>query len=151
MEAALTTLRSGRLKALDLLLYTVTGTSGQTLIAHRTSLYGANGRLGELLDVVMDDPMGRKRLREWMEPHALDLTCDLVDGEMDTASDEFRVAVSDVTPEYINAWTCNALTGVTKASLRTPVVMRVLMRAAESDRARAKNKKKHSDQVCQHH
>lgn len=142
-----TALRDGRLNALDLLIYTVTGTSGWSLTAHRTGHFGADGRLGELLDVVMDDPIGKKWLREWMQPRALDLTCDLVNGEMDIASAEFRIATSDITPEYIDSWICNAATGVIKRAAVAPVLMRILKRAAETDRAREENKKKHSDQV----
>ncbi|KAF7971248.1 hypothetical protein HWV62_21570 [Athelia sp. TMB] len=148
MEAALAILRDGRFSSLQLLLYTITETSGDSLVSHRRNLFGTEGRLGELLDVVMGDSMGRVWLRKWMHPHALELTCDLVDGEMDVAREEFRVASSDVTPEYINVWTSNAATGVTKLAAVAPVMMKVLMRAAESNRARKENSKKNSKQLC---
>lgn len=116
-------------------------------VSFKQGLYQQDGGLGRFLDRVVADHKGWERLREWMEPHAYELACDVIGDEMDCVKSHFQVAPASITPQYIKLWTCNAAAGIASPVSIAPVTMKVLRRAAETDRARDNNKKKNCDQV----
>jgi len=82
-----------------------------------------------------------------MQPHALDLICGLVNNEIKAVTKRFKVSMSEITPEYIDFWMLDSTSGHS-AKATAPVLMKILTQATETDHAKAKNAKKHSDQVC---
>jgi hypothetical protein len=40
-------------------------------------------------------------MREWMEPHAVDLVCEIVNREMEDTKPSLKMYTTEVTPEFI--------------------------------------------------
>jgi hypothetical protein len=145
MKVALAYLRLGRLGPIDLLAHILDPSIAEN-DRYRTLLYKEDGRLGEILDMVMEDARGRERLELWMKQPAIDLVCTIVDREMDAAKNALRMKLEDVTPDYISKWTVETTSGVIVQQY-APVLHHFLIRAAQSDKAKAKNKNKMPDMV----
>jgi hypothetical protein len=69
-------------------------------------LYDKNGtKLAMLLDLIMEDPKGKLKLQDWMQPHAVNLTCKLIYDKMyDVKHDLYFPSVQSITPEFIASW-----------------------------------------------
>jgi hypothetical protein len=143
MKVALAYLRHGRLSPIDLLAH-ILDTRKSENDRHRTALYREGGRLGEILNMVMNDVRGKERLDIWMEGHAIDLTCAIVDREMDVVKKRLSMKLEDVSPDYIAKWTVETTAGAA-AQQSAPVLYRLLVRAAQTDTAKAKNRNKKPD------
>jgi hypothetical protein len=61
--------------------------------------------------MVINDVRGKKRLDIWMEGHAIDLTCAIVDREMDVVKKRLSMKLEDVSPDYIAKWTVETTVG----------------------------------------
>jgi len=133
----------------DLLLY-VLDLESPDLDRYCVGLYKQGGKLAELMDTIMGDGRGAERLQEWMRPHAVETTCAIVDREMELAKECLMVPMSHVGPDFINTWSLESTTGQV-AITKAPVLLRLLERAASSDRALGRNKKKNSRQVISVH
>ena len=144
-ETILAYLQKTRLSPADFMIY-VLDTQSTDLDRYCVGLYRQGGKLAEIMDTIMGDERGAERLREWMQPHAVEATCAIVDQEMELAKECLMVPMNHVGPEFINAWSLESTTGQV-AITKAPVLLRVLERAASSDRALARNKKKNSRQV----
>lgn len=70
----------------------------------------------------------------------------IVDQEMELVKDRLTVPMSGIDPAFISNWTLESTIGQAAAEL-APTLLQILERAAESDRAQARNKKKNSEQV----
>jgi len=145
IAVALGYMRDARLAPADLMIHVLNPQSPE-LDRYRVGLYKEGGKLGDMMNVIMSDPRGKERLREWMQPHAVDATCAIVDREMELVKARLSIPMNLVNPEFINKWSLESTTGQAAIEL-APVLLRVLERAAESDRAQSKNKKKSSEQV----
>ena len=145
LNIALAYLRQGRLGPIDLLAHALDPSIPEN-DRYRTSLYKEGGRLGEVLDMVREDSRGRERLELWMKQHAVELTCTIVEQEMDAVKSALHMKLEDVTPDYISRWTVEATSGVIVQEC-APILHRLLIRAAQTDKAKAKNKNKVPDTV----
>jgi hypothetical protein len=96
--------------------------------------------------MVMEDERGREMLELWMERHAIDVVCKILDREMDAVKSALHMKLEDITPDYISKWTVETASGVV-AQHHAPVLHRLLIRAAQSDKAKARNKNKTPDSV----
>jgi len=99
------------------------------------------------MDMIMSDQCGEERLVQWIQPHVVDVTCSIVDQEMELVKSRLALLMNHVTLNFINSWSLESTTGQDANELR-PVLLRILERAAKSDRAQSRNKKKSSEQVC---
>jgi hypothetical protein len=138
IETVLTFLREGKLSPIDILI-DVLDPSDEKHQSYHEELYKADAsKLQVLLDNIMDDPKGKRKMDEWMRPHAVDFTCQIVDAEMEAIKKKLSMAVSDVTPDFMASWSLNG----NHALESTPVLSRVLTSAAQSSQAAARNKLK---------
>jgi hypothetical protein len=144
-KAILAYLQKTRLSPADFMIY-VLDTHSTDLDRYRVGLYKQGGKLAEMMDKIMGDERGAERLREWMQPHVVEATCAIVDQEMELAKECLTMPMNHVGPDFINAWSLESTTGQV-AITKAPTLLRVLERAASSDRALARNKKKNSRQV----
>src|ERR1700676_3261384 len=110
-------------------------------------LYKEEGKLVDLVDMIMSDQCGEERLVQWIQPHVVDVTCSIVDQEMELVKSRLALLMNHVTLNFINSWSLESTTGQDANELR-PVLLCILECAAKSDRAQSRNKKKSSEQVC---
>jgi hypothetical protein len=138
LDIVLTFLREGKLSPVDLLIDVLDSSNGKHQ-SYRDELYKTDAlKLHVLLDHITGDPKGKRKMDEWMRPYAVDLTCEIVDSEMEVTKRELSMGVSDVTPEFMASWSLNG----NRALELTPVLSRVLSSAAQSSRAAERNKLK---------
>jgi hypothetical protein len=98
VSAALTFLREGKLSPIDLLI-DVLNPSDEKHQYYRQALYKADAsKLHILLDHIIADRNGKQKMDEWMAPHAVDYTCEVVDAEMEAMKKKLSMSVSNVTP-----------------------------------------------------
>jgi hypothetical protein len=77
-------------------------------------------------------------MREWMEPHAVDLVCEIVNREMEDTKPSLKMYTTEVTPEFIERWDIN--TTMDPVAKKTAVFPRVINAATESPASQAKSK-----------
>jgi hypothetical protein len=70
LQDVLTHLRLGRLSPIDLLIHILDPQIPEN-DWHRIHLYKEDGRLAEIMDTIMADERGRRRLGVWMKEHAV--------------------------------------------------------------------------------
>ena len=86
-----------------------------------------NENLGEFLDLVLSNETGNRKLRKWMEPHALDLVCEKVNEEMDNVRSAERLpGLEAIASTSVESW------NVFGHSERAPFLTRILLTAAET-------------------
>lgn len=148
ISSALKILRDGRISILDLLVK-IMDPSQMLYSTYRDRMYVpsatekqlGNGRLEKVLDFLWDDPRSHARVLEWMQPHALSYVCDTVYGEMDQVKQCLHVTLNTITPELLLA--CDVektLSSVVRE--HAPVLCEIVASAAQTERAKAKNKVK---------
>ena len=65
---------------------------------YRQALYRDDAsKLHILLDHIIANPNGKQKMDDWMAPHAIDYTCDIVDAEMEAVKQKLSMSVSNVT------------------------------------------------------
>lgn len=135
--------RSNRLSPFDLMVEMLDD-SKPRYSYYRTELYKAeNRKLRHILDHIMSNPAGQKKLDSEILPHALGLICQKVTAEMDVVkSVEKLPGLNEITPEFINGWK------VLGHQETAPILSRILLTAAESASAKGKNKIKSPTSVC---
>lgn len=111
---------------------------------YRNEMYkDESTKLGLLINTIMGDPKGKRKLEGLMAAHATELTCRAVNAEMEDIKKKLSMSISDITPEFITDWDING-----NAALEsTPVLLRVLTSAAQSSYSAEKNKIKSSETV----
>lgn len=149
LKVALGYLRLGRLSPIDLLIHVLDPATPEN-DRYRTALYKEDGRLAEVMDIIMADDRGSQRLWAWMRPHAVDRTCEIIEGEMEVVKEKLSMRLEDVTPDYISKWTVEATVGLAAQNF-APVLYQLLVRAAQTDKAQAKNVKKKPHTVRVNH
>jgi hypothetical protein len=101
-------------------------------------------KLNLLIDTIMGDPKGKRKLEDLMSDFSTDMTCRAVNAEMELLKKKLRMTISEVTPDFIASWDING--NVALAS--TPVLLRILTSAAQSVHSAEKNKIKTAETVC---
>jgi len=130
-------LHDGRISPFDFFLELLDGTN-MDFVHYRTELYKeGNNKLAKILDAVLADTKGRRKLYQWMHPHSLDIVCNKVSEEMDTVLAKERLpSLESITPEFIEHW------HVPEYQENAPYLSSILSMAAETKTAKQKNKKK---------
>ncbi|KAH9011630.1 hypothetical protein EDB85DRAFT_2159783 [Lactarius pseudohatsudake] len=111
---ALGLLKDGRLSPFDLILE-VLNDNNVEYAGYRNELYKVgNQKLAKILDSILTADSGKQKLWLWMQPHALEIVCEVVDKEMDSVTKgELLPGVSAITPDFIKSWTvedmCNVI------------------------------------------
>lgn len=146
IKSILKLLRKGRISPIDILLE-ILDPKREDHSAFRQELYKSSGKaLPKLLDMVMDDEKGKLKMREWMRPHALELICDTVYEEMDNVTKElYCPSLASLTPETIESWTLE--NSVVPAVNKAPVFSAILAHAAQTKKAKRRNKRKNPKTV----
>ena len=136
-EDVLAILREGRLSPFDLILHLLDD-ANLKYWAYRNELYKEeNKKLGEVLELIFSNMLGKEKLKEWILPHALEIVCDKVTDEMDLVQEEERLpGLNAITPEFIKTWR------VSGHQEKAPFLFKILLTAAETASAKEKNKKK---------
>lgn len=141
ITTALADIRRGRVSPSELLCE-VLDPQNTEHDAYRREFYKEDNPLMEnLLDLMMQDPKGKAKLMAWMQPHALELMCDTVYNEMDIVKKEmFFPGVRDIPPKFFDTWTLENT--VIPTAKKAPCLSAILMSAAQTRIAKAKNKLK---------
>jgi hypothetical protein len=143
IHAALETLHDGRLSPADLLISVLDPANGE-YEGYRNEMYkDESTKLRLLIDTIMDDPKGKRKLEDLIAAHATDLTCRAVNTEMEAIKKKLNMTVSDITPEFIAGWDING----NEALELTPTLLQVLSSAAQSSYSAEKNKIKSPETV----
>ena len=140
---ALDILKAGRLSPFDLVLE-VLDDDNADYSGYQNELYKINNnKLQKILDSIIGTRSGKQKLWSWMQPHALEIVCEAIDGEMDTVTKgELLPGLSAITSDFIKSWT------VGDVSQQAPILTAVLIHAAQTSVAKETNKKKNPDAVC---
>lgn len=106
----------------------------------RVAFYaGRKSQLSELLELFWESDKGSPLMKEWLQPHAVELACDIVHAEMEAAKPALQMTMADVTPEFISTWDINSIMEPI-AEKETPVWSKILNAATESKDSKAKVK-----------
>ncbi|KAJ7434402.1 hypothetical protein FB451DRAFT_1467611 [Mycena latifolia] len=110
---------------------------------YRTHLYSEGStKLSALLETIMSNDAGKRKLLECMRPHLADFACQIVAEQME----ERRVmstlpGIGAITPEFIDGWS------IDEELNATPFLTRILETAAQTPYATAHNKIKTPQKV----
>ncbi|KAH8993094.1 hypothetical protein EDB83DRAFT_2509997 [Lactarius deliciosus] len=140
---ALALLREGNLSPFDLILEILDDCKPE-YTGYRVELYkDGNRKLPRMLDSIHAVDSGRAKLWSWMEPHALEHVCGVIDKEMNLVKEtDLLPGIAAIAPDFIKSWT------VSSTCDKAPFLTGILLRAAETSLAKEKNKKKHPDAMC---
>ncbi|KAG1908727.1 uncharacterized protein F5891DRAFT_936980 [Suillus fuscotomentosus] len=83
----------------------------------------------------------------WFHPHAVTYVCETVSAKMDAVKEDLRGTLDSVTPEFLSTWDLNSMMRDMVVP-KVPVLQSILRRAAQTDRAVAKNKIKDCSTAC---
>jgi hypothetical protein len=146
IKSVLKILREGRISVLDFLL-SILDPSEIEFSFNRDRIYNypakekgnSTGKLEQLLDCMFADSRGRARMLKWFRPHAVDYVSDVVSTEMDAVKEDLRGALDIITLEFLLTWNLNSMMDNTVGP-KAPVLRRLLHSAAQTARAKEKNK-----------
>ncbi|KAH0832143.1 hypothetical protein J3R83DRAFT_13053 [Lanmaoa asiatica] len=141
IRQALQILRQGRISLLDCLFDVLDPSKQEFAVQRRNFLANSSGKFTRLLDLIFETDSGRKHLLDWMEPHAIDLVSDRIASEMDDVKRRLGGTVTSITPESLRIWDINTFIG-SVVNEKAPITGRILQTAAQTDRAKQKNKVK---------
>ncbi|KAI0046675.1 hypothetical protein FA95DRAFT_1493692 [Auriscalpium vulgare] len=97
--------------------------------------------LDRFLDAIMQDMRGLIKMKTWMKPHAIELVELTVYEEMSVVQSQLYLpSLESVTASFIDTWSRDTI--LAPAAAAAPTLRRLLLSAAETDSAKAKNKKK---------
>ncbi|KAJ7259360.1 hypothetical protein C8J57DRAFT_1640075 [Mycena rebaudengoi] len=111
---------------------------------YRNHLYREDStRLSDLVEAIMRDEHGKRKLLECMRPHLLAFACNTVAEQMEERrATSILSGIGVVTPEFIDAW------NIEEEVDTTPFLTRILETAAQTGHAKAHNKIKHPEKMC---
>ncbi|KAH9020749.1 hypothetical protein EDB84DRAFT_1621797 [Lactarius hengduanensis] len=143
IKKAISLLKDGWLSPFDLILE-VLNEYNADYTGYRNELYKEkSSKLQRILDSILAAESGKRKLWSWIQPHALEIVCETIDEEMDSITEEDHLpGLSAITPDFIKSWT------VANGQERAPCLTGILLRAAETSRAKENNKKKHPEAMC---
>ena len=150
ISEALQTLRDGRISPFDMFLKLLDPSEAE-FAGYRNSLYtvpkGSKiSKLDELLEQILADPNGRTRILQWMEPHAVSFVLDKVSAKMDGIKASLHGTMDAITLDFLAVWDVNLMMAKTVERC-APVLCSILHTAAQTKRAKEKNKIKCCDTV----
>ncbi|KAF8221224.1 hypothetical protein L208DRAFT_1329384 [Tricholoma matsutake] len=139
MRSILATLRNARISPTEFLTHVL---EDSECISFRTSFYSDHNvpRFNKLLDTIWMADKGCTAMKNWMWTHAVDLVCNTVYEEFESAKPALRMSANDVTPEFISNWDINSFMEPIGTEL-TPIWCRILEAATETKEAKEKHKK----------
>ncbi|KAF8219473.1 hypothetical protein L208DRAFT_1550107 [Tricholoma matsutake] len=140
VHTILTILRDARMPPSEFLTL-VLDDSTNDFATYRTAFFtdAHSSKLRSLLELIWNNKKGCSHMKEWMKPHAVDLVCDIIDDEMDSARPKLSMTTQEITPEFISQWDINGLMDQINSDT-TPVWTRVLEAASETKEDKAKLK-----------
>ncbi|KAJ7150360.1 hypothetical protein C8R46DRAFT_915028 [Mycena filopes] len=96
-----------------------------------------------------DDDRGRRTLKAWYYPHAIDAVCENIAAEADAMVKALSThkSVSELTPAYLRAWSLKD-TIAKPADVHAPDLLRILRCVLSTPKALAKNTKKSNETAC---
>jgi hypothetical protein len=135
-------LRRERISPVDILLQ-VLDPDDLSYDRYRGNLYrDDNTKLASLIEIIMSDQNGKKKLSQCMEPHLLDLACDTVAEQMETRrNNSILPGIEAVTPAFMESWNLDEQVD------HSPFLTQILETAAQTERAKLYNKKKKPQKV----
>lgn len=108
---------------------------------YKSRFYTGNA-IPRLLDSIStNDDSGWRKLDAWFEARALKLVLDRVDKEMKDLSSEFVISIKDIEPKRLLNFDIEKDISRSIQSI-SPWTHEIILRAAQSDRAKVENKKK---------
>jgi hypothetical protein len=140
IHSILTVLRDARMPPSEFLAL-VLDNSTNDFATYRTAFFtdAHSPKLEKLLDIIWNHEKGRRHMKEWMKPRAVDLVCDIIHDEMEDAKPKLSMATHEITPEFVSEWDINGL--MEQISLdTTPVWSMVLVAATETKEDKVKPK-----------
>jgi len=145
IRKALSILRMGRLSLIDCIIK-VLDPSELEFSVYRDRFY-ASSKLHALLDHVYSDHRGQAQFTSWMTPHAIEFVSHTVYREMDNVKAALYATIDTIHPQSLVTQDLNSIVAnIVKE--KAPVLGLVLSSAAQTDRAKEKNKVKSCSTVC---
>ncbi|KAJ7254873.1 hypothetical protein C8J57DRAFT_1075995 [Mycena rebaudengoi] len=143
IDTLLATLRRDKISPVDILIQ-VLDPDDLAYDRYRSHLYRDDGqKMKVLLDTIMKDAAGKRKILDCMHPYLLDFACEVVREQMQTRRDSSILqGVSVVTPEFIERW------NIDEEIDTTPFLTRILETAAQTEYAEAHNKIKKPQKMC---
>ena len=127
---AMKMLQSARITATDLLDFIVQGKD--EFGPYRRTFFSLKNRadLLSLFDNLWNDDKGNEILSHWMRGHAIDLVCDIIQGEMIEAKLHLQLGTKDVTADFLREWDIEAIMDPVAKKI-TPTFAKILEAATE--------------------
>ncbi|KAJ7231602.1 hypothetical protein C8J57DRAFT_1533491 [Mycena rebaudengoi] len=143
IDALLATLRRDKISPVDILIQ-VLDPDDLAYDRYRGHLYRDDSQTMKLLlDTIMKDAAGKRKILDCMHPYLLDFACEVVQEQMQTRRDSSVLqGISVVTPEFIERW------NIDEEVDTTPFLTRILETAAQTEYAEAHNKIKKPQKMC---
>ncbi|KAJ7870114.1 hypothetical protein B0H14DRAFT_2571529 [Mycena olivaceomarginata] len=112
---------------------------------YRGNLYrDKSTKLSTLIETIMSDRNGKQKLLQCMQPHLVEFACEPVADEMETRRK------NPSSPELKLSHQLSWRRGISmKKSTTAPFLPQILETAAQTERAKAHNKKKKPGKICQ--
>lgn len=140
VHSILTILHDARMPPSEFLAL-VLDDSTNDFATHRTAFFTDvhSSKLRSLLELIWNNEKGCRHMKEWMKTRAVDLVCDVIHDEMDSAKPKLSMTTQEITPEFVSQWDINGLMEQINLDT-TPVWTRVLEAATETKEDKAKLK-----------
>ena len=135
---ALEVLRQGRLGLIDLLLHVLDSTIANN---HRSRQGLLGDKIFDVFDKIVEFPEGKSKMQTWMRGPGFEIITSIIEDEMDSLKEKFRLPAAAMTPTYIDRWSFGSAIGHLTQQY-APFLTQILMQAGQDKVARAKNKKK---------
>ncbi|KAJ7206287.1 hypothetical protein GGX14DRAFT_367375 [Mycena pura] len=144
IHTLLAELRRDRISPVDILIQ-VLDPRDISYDRYRGNLYRDDStKLAQLIEQIMLDYNGKKKLMHCMDSHLMEYACEKVADEMVTRRKKSTLqGINAVTPAFIEAWNLD------EEKDCSPFLTNILETAAQTDRAKAQNKKKRPEKMCQ--
>ena len=147
VDNILAMLRDARMSLPDFLVLVLD--DSQSAFSTAFFVEGNSDQFHEILDVIWRNKKGGHSMKEWLGSRAIDLVCDIIHDEMDSAKPQLRMTTANITSDFISGWDINALMEPV-ASHFTPVWSRILEAATESKETNAKPNSRNRQTVRNH-
>jgi hypothetical protein len=152
IKAAIKILRDGRISILDFMLK-ILDPSEACFAYNRDRIFNCSrqkkmnvdvgkaavGKLEKMFDCLFADSRGCTRMIEWFRPRVISSVSTIISQEMDAVKEVLRGTLDSITLEFLLTWDLNSTIQNAVVS-KAPVLNSILHRAAQTDRAKDKNK-----------
>jgi hypothetical protein len=146
IHSLLAGLRQDRISPIDILIQ-VLDPDDLAYDRYRGNLYTEDStKLSVLIERIMADDKGKKKLLGCMQPHLEEFACEIVAEEMETRRrNSILPGIEAVTPTFMEKWNLDEEVD------HTPFLSQILESAAQTERAKLHNKKKKPQKVFANH